>query len=75
MVANVGSRKVMEKAGLMHQRTWFYQGPDPIPGAELGDVEHALTLEQWLRLDRSEPVAGSDGRNCSAVDHILGTHD
>jgi RimJ/RimL family protein N-acetyltransferase len=52
MVANVSSWKVMEKVGLMHQRTWFYGGPDPIPGAELGDVEHALTLNQWLRRDR-----------------------
>jgi len=52
MVANVGSWKVMEKAGLMHHRTWFYEGPDLIPGAELGDVDHALTLDQWLRRDR-----------------------
>ncbi len=47
MVANVGSWKVMEKAGLRRQRTWIYDGPDPIPGAELGDVEYALTLDQW----------------------------
>ena len=47
MVFNVGSRKVMEKAGLRHVRTWLYDGPDPIPGAELGDVEHALTSDQW----------------------------
>ena len=46
MVANVGSWKVVEKAGLVPHRTWFYDGPDPIPGAELGDVEHALTLDQ-----------------------------
>lgn len=52
MVANVGSWKVMEKAGLMHHRTWFYGGPDPIPGAERGDVEYALTVDQWLRRDR-----------------------
>ena len=51
MVANVGSRRVMEKAGLMQRRTWFYKGPDPIPGAELGDVEHALTRDEWLRHD------------------------
>ena len=66
MVANVGSWKVMEKVGLMHHRTWFHDGLDPIPGAELGDVEHALTLDQWLR--RRSPIAGpikpgsTDGR-------------
>ncbi len=50
MVANVGSRKVLERAGLMDRRTWFYSGSDLIPGAELGDVEHALTLDEWKRL-------------------------
>ena len=47
MVANVGSWKVMEKAGLRRERIWIYDGPDPVPGAELGDVEHALTSDQW----------------------------
>ncbi len=60
MVANVASRRVMEKAGLRHRRTWFYDRSDPIPGAELGDVEYALTLDEWPRRTPGEAVSGSD---------------
>lgn len=49
MVANVGSRRVLERAGLRLRRTWTYDGPDPIPGAELGDVDYALTVDEWRR--------------------------
>jgi RimJ/RimL family protein N-acetyltransferase len=47
MVVNVGSRRVMEKSGLRLVRTFFQEWPDTIPGDELGDVEYALTREQW----------------------------
>ncbi|MEV8097231.1 GNAT family N-acetyltransferase [Kitasatospora sp. NPDC085879] len=48
MTANTASRRVMEKAGLHHVRTFFEEWPDAIEGAEHGDVEYALTREQWL---------------------------
>ena len=47
MVVNVGSRRVMEKSGLRYVRTFFQEWPDKIPGDEHGDVEYALTREQW----------------------------
>ncbi|MER5637230.1 GNAT family N-acetyltransferase [Kitasatospora sp. NPDC002227] len=47
MTVNTGSRRVLEKAGLTHVRTFFEDWPDPIPGAEHGDVEYALTREAW----------------------------
>jgi RimJ/RimL family protein N-acetyltransferase len=47
MAVNAGSRRVLEKAGLRHVRTFFADWPDPIPGAEHGDVVYELTREQW----------------------------
>ncbi len=41
MSVNTGSRRVLEKAGLRHVRTWFGDWDDPIPGTEHGDVDYA----------------------------------
>lgn len=49
MAVNTGSRRVMEKAGLRYVRTFFGEWSEgPIPGAEHGDVEYAITQQQWL---------------------------
>jgi len=47
MVVNVGSWRVMEKAGLRRTRTFHQPWPYPIEGEEQGDVEYALTREEW----------------------------
>lgn len=47
MVVNVASRRVMEKAGLRFVRVFHQPWPDRIEGEELGDVEYALTREEW----------------------------
>lgn len=47
MAVHVASRKVMEKAGLRYCRTFHQDWPFPIPGDELGDVEYALTRQEW----------------------------
>lgn len=44
MAVNTGSRRVLEKAGLRYVRTFHEEWPDPIEGAEHGDVEYALDL-------------------------------
>lgn len=49
MVVNVASRRVMEKAGLRYIRTFHQDWPDRIDGDEQGDVEYALTRDQWQR--------------------------
>jgi RimJ/RimL family protein N-acetyltransferase len=49
MVVNTRSRRVMEKIGLRLVRIFHQDWPDPIPGDEEGDVEYALTREEWLR--------------------------
>ena len=48
MSVNKASRGVMEKSGLSYVRTFFQDWPDAIEGAEHGDVEYALTREDWL---------------------------
>ena len=42
MAVNLGSRRVLERAGLRHVRTFHLEWPDPLPGAEHGEVEYAL---------------------------------
>jgi RimJ/RimL family protein N-acetyltransferase len=48
MAVNVGSRRVMEKAGLTLVRSFTQDWSHRIEGEEHGDVEYALTREEWL---------------------------
>jgi hypothetical protein len=46
----------MEKSGLRFVRTFFLEFDDPIPGTELGEVEYAITREEWAACrDREAP--------------------
>jgi RimJ/RimL family protein N-acetyltransferase len=56
MTANTGSRHVLEKCGLTLVRTIAYNGPDAgvIDGAELGEVEYALTRPEWESYSATE---------------------
>lgn len=47
MAVNRASRRVMEKAGLRHVRTFHLEWDDPIPGTEQGEVEYAVTRAEW----------------------------
>jgi RimJ/RimL family protein N-acetyltransferase len=42
MAVNAASRRVLEKAGLRHVRTFYPRFDDPIPGTEAGEVEYEL---------------------------------
>lgn len=53
MAVNTGSRRVMAKAGLRHVRTFHVEFDDPIPGTEHGEVEYAITREEWAELSRT----------------------
>ncbi len=54
MAVNTASRRVMEKTGLTHERTLYRDWPDPIEGAEHGEVEYALTKADWERQEAAE---------------------
>lgn len=47
MAVHTASRRVMEKAGLRYVRTFVADWPVRIEGDEHGDVEYALTLQEW----------------------------
>lgn len=47
MAVNQGSRRVMEKCGLKYARTFFVDWPEPLEGAELGEVEYELVRADW----------------------------
>ncbi|CCH21753.1 GNAT family N-acetyltransferase [Micromonospora lupini] len=47
MAVNERSRRVLEKAGLRHVRTFHLQFDDPIPGTEHGEVEYELRADEW----------------------------
>jgi RimJ/RimL family protein N-acetyltransferase len=47
MAVNTASRRVMEKVGLTHVRTFQEDWPDPIKGVEEGEVEYALCKADW----------------------------
>lgn len=42
MAVNTASRRVLERAGLRHVRTFHLDWDDPLPGSEHGEVEYAL---------------------------------
>jgi RimJ/RimL family protein N-acetyltransferase len=50
MAVNTRSRRVMERAGMTHVRTFHLRFDDPIPGTELGEVEYAITRAEWATL-------------------------
>ncbi|MEU6234950.1 GNAT family N-acetyltransferase [Kitasatospora sp. NPDC047058] len=49
MAVNVGSRRVMEKAGLSFLRNFTGDWPEAIPGSEHGEVEYQLTRGDWAQ--------------------------
>jgi hypothetical protein len=51
MAVNTRSRRVTEKSGLRHTRTFHLRWDDPIPGTEHGEVEYELLREDRLPPD------------------------
>ncbi|MEV1333357.1 GNAT family N-acetyltransferase [Micromonospora costi] len=48
MTVNAGSRATMASVGLRYVRTFHLDFDDPLPGTEEGEVEYALTRQEWL---------------------------
>lgn len=47
MVVHTASRRVMEKSGMRPVRTFTADWPVRIPGDEEGDIEYAITRDEW----------------------------
>lgn len=60
MAVNLGSRRVLEKAGLTLVRTFHPDGQDSVEGSEHGVVEYALTRADWERERRGPPRNSSN---------------
>lgn len=48
MTLNTASRATMTAVGMQYVRTFHLDWEGPIPGSELGEVEYAISREQWL---------------------------
>jgi RimJ/RimL family protein N-acetyltransferase len=48
MAVNAASRATMSAVGLQHTRTFHLHWDEPLPGSELGEVEYAISRQQWL---------------------------
>jgi RimJ/RimL family protein N-acetyltransferase len=48
MAVNTASRTTMASVGLRHVRTFHPHFDHPLPGSEHGEVEYAITREDWL---------------------------
>lgn len=48
MAVNVASSATMASLGMTHVRTFHQECDEPIPGTEHGEVEYAITKDQWL---------------------------
>jgi RimJ/RimL family protein N-acetyltransferase len=60
MAVNTRSRRVMERLGMRHVRTYVGEGDDPLPGWEQGEGVYELTRDQWVaRRTQSEVAGGS----------------
>ncbi|MBP2019255.1 RimJ/RimL family protein N-acetyltransferase [Symbiobacterium terraclitae] len=59
MAVNRASRRVLEKCGLALVRVFWEDWEDPIPGSEEGEVEYAVTREEWQRAASQDPEAGT----------------
>lgn len=47
MAVNTASRGVMTAVGMRHVRTFFPAWDDPLPDADVGEVEYEITREMW----------------------------
>ncbi|MDO4264031.1 MAG: GNAT family N-acetyltransferase [Deinococcus sp.] len=47
MAVNLASRRVLERLGLRHVRTYYGDWADLIPGAEQGEVVYRLRRTDW----------------------------
>lgn len=50
MAVNTASRATMAAVGLSYARAFHLDWDEPLAGAELGEVEYAITREQWAAM-------------------------
>src|ERR1700759_3231150 len=79
MAVNTPSRATMASVGLQHVRTFHLNWDEPLPGAELGEVEYAIRREHWQdhqmsghheanRPDATSATTGADTPDVAGTD-------
>ncbi|MFF3869299.1 GNAT family N-acetyltransferase [Micromonospora sp. NPDC001898] len=58
MTVNIGSRGVLEAVGMRFVRTYFPTWDDPLPAADLGEVEYEMTRAMWAAYHAAIPTPG-----------------
>jgi RimJ/RimL family protein N-acetyltransferase len=48
MAVNTASRATMKAIGMRYVRTFHLEWETPLPGSHLGEVEYAITRDEWL---------------------------
>ena len=59
MAVNAGSRATMASLGLTFVRSFTEQYDEPVPGSEEGEVEYAITREEWPSAQAGQEGGGS----------------
>jgi RimJ/RimL family protein N-acetyltransferase len=66
MAVNIPSRATMSAIGMQHIRTFHLHWDEPIAGVDLGEVEYAITRDQWLAHQSPRPSESSPSDSESA---------
>jgi RimJ/RimL family protein N-acetyltransferase len=61
MAVNAASRATMAAVGMRHVRTFHLEWDEPLPGAEHGEVEYAITRDRWLAAAGRSADGGPSG--------------
>jgi RimJ/RimL family protein N-acetyltransferase len=61
MAVNAASRATMAAVGMQHIRTFHMAWEDPLPGIDLGEVEYAISRQQWVVRHSTEALETRQG--------------
>ncbi|WP_169950473.1 GNAT family N-acetyltransferase [Microbispora sp. H11081] len=67
MAVNTASRATMTSIGMRYVRTFHQDWEEPLPGSDLGEVEYAITREQWAA--KMTRILRTGGNSCISVDY------
>jgi RimJ/RimL family protein N-acetyltransferase len=59
MAVNIASRATMASVGMRQVRTFHLDWDEPLPGSDLGEVEYAITRQQWLTQQATEAIVAA----------------
>ena len=59
MAVNAASRATMAAIGMQYLRTFHLDWDEPLPGTDLGEVEYAITRQQWLAQPRESRTSSA----------------